>query len=203
MGGLTLDEWFPIPDETPIDTSKLRIKGVAFRRELNELEAANIAKATLKYLGGRPNHRTAPFSLDWCLRVHREMFDDVWEFAGEIRQIPLSIGVPHWRIREALLNLTRDLEAWAASGMDVFEQSVRLHHRAVQIHPFENGNGRWSRMLANILLAREGLPLVNWPDTIGSVSSPIRPEYISAIKAADNGNYSQIMDLCRRFSASS
>src|SRR5437588_508267 len=44
----------PIPGETPIDDiSGLKAKGISLRKELNEVEAKNILKATVKYLGGR------------------------------------------------------------------------------------------------------------------------------------------------------
>jgi Fic family protein len=49
-----------------------------------------------------------------------------------------------------LQTLLEDLVFWEARGDALLEQSVRLHHRAVWIHPFLNGNGRWARMLANI-----------------------------------------------------
>jgi hypothetical protein len=57
--------WDPIPGETPIDISHLRVKGVRDRAQLNALEAENIRKVVVKYLGKRPNRRSAPFSLSW------------------------------------------------------------------------------------------------------------------------------------------
>jgi len=35
-----------------------------------------------------------------------------------------------------LAELLADLIAWKDSGMPLIEQTVRLHHRAVFIHPF-------------------------------------------------------------------
>lgn len=50
-----------------------------------------------------------------------------------------------------LKNLCDDIAYWNKNKtFDVFECATRIHHRAVQIHPF--ANGRWSRMLANIYL---------------------------------------------------
>jgi Fic family protein len=43
-----------------------------------------------------------------------------------------------------------DIQAWEIKTDLLLEQAMRIHHRTVNIHPFENGNGRWSRMLANI-----------------------------------------------------
>ena len=36
------------------------------------------------------------------------------------------------------------------------EIAVRFHHAIVFIHPFPNGNGRWSRLMADIFMVRLG-----------------------------------------------
>ena len=56
--------------------------------------------------------------------------------------------------------------------------AVHLHHRAVQIHPFLNGNGRWARLLANILLKLHKAPLTEWPEEAIGATSVIREEYL-------------------------
>ena len=108
----------------------------------------------------------APFDLNWVKRLHREMFGEVWKWAGEIRTRDLNLGVRWSLIDQKLHNLLSDLEFWDQSGMDLVEQAVRLHHQAVQIHPFYNGNGRWSRMLANILLRSRGHSVTSWPENL-------------------------------------
>ena len=75
--------WQTLPGETPIDDiSGLKVKGVTTRSELNKIEAENIRKAVVKYLAAKPSRRTAPFDLPWVLQLHREMFGDVWAWAG-------------------------------------------------------------------------------------------------------------------------
>ena len=86
--------------------------------------------------------------------------------------------------------------------MNLVEQAVRLHHRAVQIHPFYNGNGRWARLLGNILLRLQGHPETRWPETLLGVESTIRGEYLAAIKEADLGNYEPLLKLTRQHSRS-
>jgi len=102
-----------LPGATPIDDiSGLRIKGIATRSQLNAAEAENILKATLKYLAGRPSRRTARFDVNWMVKLHREMFGDVWRWAGEIRSRDLNIGVPFYQVRPELQALADDLAAW-------------------------------------------------------------------------------------------
>jgi Fic-DOC domain mobile mystery protein B len=190
----------PIPGETPIDdVSGLKIRGITTRAELSEFEARNIAKAALKYLAVRPSRRSAKFDFPWCLKLHREMFGDVWRWAGQIRTEELSIGVKFYLIREQFAALLHDLESWTGFGMDLVEQSARLHHRAVLIHPFQNGNGRWARMLANIWLKRHAAGIIAWPERHIENVSEIRSRYIAAIQSADKFDYGAIIALHREF----
>jgi Fic family protein len=79
----------------------------------------------------------------------------------------------------------------------VLEQAVLIHHRAVQIHPFRNGNGRWSRMLSNIWLRIHDCPIVEWPADIGG-ESPIRSEYLACLRAADDRDMKPLLELHAR-----
>jgi Fic-DOC domain mobile mystery protein B len=190
-----------IPGETPIDDlSGLKIKGITTRAELNEHEAANITKAAEKYLVTRPSKRTAKFDFGWCLRLHREMFGKVWDWAGTLRGEELTLGVASHTISERLENLLLDLPVWNASGMEMAEQAARLHHTAVFIHPFKNGNGRWSRMLANIWLKVNRYPLTMWPEEVIGTESTIRAQYLAAIKRADDLEYSDLISMHKQFS---
>lgn len=192
-----------LPGETPVDDiSGLRIKGISTRADLNAAEAENVLKATLKYLAGHPSRRTAPFNVAWMLKLHREMFGDVWSWAGEIRTRDLNIGVPFYQVRQELHNMAEDLATWRKYGHDLVEQAARLHFRAVRIHPFLNGNGRWARMLANVLLKQNRSPIIEWPETVIGTESTIRSEYIAAIKEADRGDDGPLIALHRRFAGS-
>ena len=64
-----------------------------------------------------------------------------------------------------------------------------LHHRFVQIHPFQDGNGRVARAIASLVLIRAGwLPLV--------VTRDNRDNYIEALERADGGD---LVPLARHF----
>ena len=191
--------WTPIPGETPIDVSGLKVSGVTNRRELSVVEAANIRLAIVKYLSATPSKRKAPFTYDWCLRLHREMFGSVWEWAGKPRLTKLNLGSEPHLVQEQLKHLLGDADSWTGFGFGLLDQSVMLHHRAVQIHPFENGNGRWSRMMANIWLFRSGEQLVEWPDEVIGQESTIRTEYINALQTADNGDNAPLTALHARY----
>ena len=189
-----------IPGQTPLhDLSGLRIKTIRTLAQLNAAEAENILKATMKYLVSKPTQKMARFDVDWMKKLHVEMFGDIWSWAGELRKNKTNIGsVPH-QIEIDFHNLAADLGAWKKSSMPILEQAVRLHHAAVRIHPFLNGNGRWSRMLANVWLALYDSPLIEWPETIIGTTSTIREEYLDAVREADRGHISKLLDLHIQF----
>ncbi len=191
--------WDAIPGETPIDPTGLLVSGVKNRGDLATIEARNIRLAVVKYLAARPSRRSAPFDVPWLLALHREMFGEVWEWAGTVRTGRLNLGVAPLLIRGRLASLCGDLQSWSGFGHSLDIQAVRLHHRAVSIHPFLSGNGRWARLLANIWLRRHDSPLTIWPEeTIGGASS-IRNEYLAAIRSADEGDDSSLAELHARF----
>ena len=165
-------------------------------QEIYLYEAKNITKATLKYLSLTPDKKLAPFSYEWFLLLHKEMFSDVWDWAGKIRHVELSIGVKAYLINIEIKKLVDDFEYWDKNKkFDVIEIASRLHHRAVQIHPFLNGNGRWSRMLANIYLKQNGLQPTKWNENLLSKENIDRSDYINALKKADDGDYTDLIKL--------
>jgi Fic-DOC domain mobile mystery protein B len=188
----------PIPGETPItDVSELKVKGILYRSELNKVEFANVTKALSRYLGRQLTRNEAPFDYAWFLQLHREMFEDVWGWAGRLRTSTTNIGIEPRFIEQRLYELSKNLPYWGNEPLIV--QATMLHHQAVHIHPFENGNGRWSRALANIWLYLNGHELTQWPSTALSEESAIRGEYVEAIKAADRGDYAPLLALHQRF----
>ncbi len=85
--------------------------------------------------------------------------------------------------------------------MSLLEQAARLHYRAVWIHPFWNGNGRWARLLANIWIGRHKSPLIVWPEVRIGQESPIRNAYLNALKDADEGDFDPLLALHTRYVA--
>lgn len=190
----------PIRGQTPLDdVSGLRIKSIRTTGELNAAEAENIRKATLRYLASRPSSRAARFDVAWLLRLHKQMFGDVWTWAGALRTGQTNIGSAPHQIEIELTEMVANLQAWNESGMPLTEQAARLHHAAVRIHPFANGNGRWSRMLANIWLKLNGAEPTEWPESTIGTASAIRDEYLEAVKAADRGDIAPLLGLHTKY----
>jgi len=189
----------PIDDATPLnDISGLKLSNdqVYSLKEIYVAEANNIALATIKYLSAPPSKKIAPFSYEWLSGLHEEMFGNVWDWAGKFRQLELSIGIKAYQVPTALKELANDITFWNQhKTFDIYEIATRIHHKAVQIHPYNNGNGRWSRMLANIYLRQNGSMPVKWQEDLLSKQNSKRDEYIKALKDADNGDYRSLISM--------
>lgn len=186
---------------TPFDSDGLILAHIQTREELFIAEARNIGNATLKYLATAPSKRMAPFTREWAYRLHKEMFGNVWAWAGKRRITQTNIGVPPYEIDSGLKDLFDDLTEWQKhETYSLIEQAARLHHRAVYIHPFNNGNGRWSRLLANVLMKRSGSVPIDWLEEDIANQSAARTEYLAAIRAADKRDYAPLIGLHQRYS---
>jgi Fic-DOC domain mobile mystery protein B len=193
--------WESIEGETPIDPSHLKDKSIKTREQLNIAEAENILNPIVKYLGAKPSKKLAPFDLNWFKQLHEEMFCDVWEYSGRFRLEDLNLGCQWQNIQTELYQLEGDIAYWMENATyETLEIAVRIHFRAVQIHPFPNGNGRWSRLLGNIFLKQNDHRLVKWPEeTIGVEKSVARDAYLAAVKKADTGDLSDLIALHREY----
>ena len=186
--------------EHPIDDLSGLVIDVKSRKELNIAESANNSKAHAHYLlFMKPTSRRNLFTHESLFQIHKDMFGEVWSWAGEKRKTEKNLGTPPARIGSEVDRFLHDLHQWEKSGMEAFEIVVRTHHRLVQIHPFENGNGRWARLAANIYLHRKKLPVIQWPSDEKLIKEVFKPRYLAALKKADHGNYDELLALHREY----
>lgn len=76
------------------------------------------------------------------------------------------------------------------------EAVLRLHHLLVKIHPFPNGNGRFSRIYADIVTEKFfNIPPINWGGRDLDKMTQMRTDYINALRAADSGDLTLILQL--------
>lgn len=197
MGRLKNSEFSDHSNDGKIPLTDLEglLVNVITRDDLNALEFANVSKTHAKYLARRPSEKKAPFTYNWFLKVHKEMFSDVWKWAGVIRKTDKNIGLNKIQIGESLKNLEKDYHVWITSNMNPMEITARLHHRLVFIHPFENGNGRWARLITNIYLRQNDLPLIMWPEKELLKQSNMRKQYLDALRKADEQNLKPLMNF--------
>ena len=163
---------------------------ITLRRELNAAEQTNIAVAHARLFGRRkPLAPARVIEETFLKRVHRDMFRDVWRWAGQYRHSDKNLGVGWHEVPVAMRMLLSDVSAWfAQSAYPPDELAVRFHHRLVAIHPFPNGNGRHSRTVADLLIIGLGGERFTWggAGALAMLSTrELRDRYIGALRAAD------------------
>ena len=185
-------------NSTPLTVEEkngLKLKWITLRSELNEAEARNIAQAQL-WLAS--NKKKDVCSDTFLRKLHKKMFCDVWIWAGEYRTTERNIGVAPYQIPMTLMQLFDDLNFWIDNKTySNHEIAVRLHHKLVQIHPFPNGNGRVSRLMADLVLQKLEGKTLYWGDTNLVDVSEVRRKYIDALRKADAGDYTDLLNFTR------
>ena len=193
MGGL-----FQEPDNatplTPEEMRELIPAHIAYRRDVNEAEQENIARGQDWALGRRRDLLSEKFIKD----LHRHMLRDVWRWAGKFRTSERNLGIAHYEIPVALRQLLDDTKAWIEyKTYPPDEIAVRFHHRLVQIHAFPNGNGRHSRLMADLLLMSLGGERFSWGSANLQDAGDVRRRYITALQAADNHDIGPLLAFAR------
>ena len=124
--------------------------------------------------------------------IHRQLFGDVWKWAGTFRTTEKNIGVDPLEIAVQLRMLLGDVHFWIKNETYGPEEiAIRFHHRLVSIHVFPNGNGRHARIMADALLTKSfNKQPIDWArgHDLQSMGER-RKEYIVALRKADGGNY--------------
>lgn len=188
-----------IAGQTPLDPNEIEgliSDQITLLSELNELEQVNITKAIRKYLMGRRKNwdLSDPLVLK---KIHADMFSDVWEWAGKFRKTEKNIGVAPEIISSELKKACDDLKFWEKEKTFLIDEiAVRYHHRLVSIHPFPNGNGRFSRLAADIVLRKNGATAFRWGGSL-TVEGQNRKAYLEALKSADKNNFSLLKHIAR------
>ena len=186
-----------IEGSTPLkEPIGLLIPNISTAEDLNRVEHANITKATANYFLDTRNITNFKLNLDNLYKVHKQMFDEVWEWAGVKRNNEtVPVGTPVFRIDEELKKLVDDCNYWTEhKTYKPIEVTARLHHRLVLIHPFRNGNGRWSRLVGMIIFYQLAKAYLIWPSDLNK-ETPFRKDYLNALHEADNGNLKPLISL--------
>ncbi len=184
---------------TPLDEEEkegLKIKSITTQRELDEFEQLNIEKAvewTIHTNLKLEKILTEKFIKD----LHKKMYGDVWKWAGEFRKSGKNIGKKWKQIGIELRTLLDDTKYWIDNNTFSPEEiSIRFKHRIVAIHCFPNGNGRHSRMMADIIMESIfGEEIFSWHQSNMVKTDDTRKEYIAALRKADNGDINPLIEF--------
>lgn len=111
-----------------------------------------------------------PYNLDYLQQIHRQLFGDLYDWAGHTRTIDLSKGNTRFcsfhRIQPEADKMFRTLsEANWLEGMDradLITNIAKLYGDLNVIHPFREGNGRAQRLLFEHIIINAGYQIDWW-----------------------------------------
>jgi Fic-DOC domain mobile mystery protein B len=170
---------------------------IALRRELNEAEQAGILAA----LGWAESRQREVLDEGFLRRLHKEMFRDVWKWAGVYSQQRNRhpVGLDGHKISPAMHQLVQDVKYWIENRTYPPDEILaRFHHRLVFIHPFPNGNGRHSRLATDLLAKQLGVPAFTWGrGNIAKAGGETRKAYVDALRAADDHDFGKLLAFVR------
>jgi Fic-DOC domain mobile mystery protein B len=188
-------------DATPLEAEEreqLLQSWITHRTDLNRAEEANILDGAAWARGRRSRRPDSMLSAGFVTLLHKRMYGDVWKWAGTWRTTARNIGVDAWCISMDVAALLDDVRYWVEhETYPRDELAVRLHHRLVAIHPFPNGNGRHSRLMADLLVERLGGTPFSWGS--GGLADPgdLRRRYVTALRAADHHDIGPLLAFAR------
>ena len=136
---------------------------------------------------------------DFVRELHVRMFGAVWKWAGTFRRSNKNIGVDKHQIAVELKTLLDDCKYWIDNkSFPDDEIAIRFKYRIVAIHCFPNGNGRHSRLIADILIEKVfNRDVFSWGGRNLAESGQFRSAYINALHDADKDNHEPLLLFAR------
>lgn len=104
--------------------------------------------------------------------IHAYLFDDIYAFAGKIRDVNIAKG--NFRFAP-LMYLEASLQHIDAMPQNTFDAIVEKYVEMNVAHPFREGNGRATRIWLDVLLKQEIGQVVDW-------NQVDKEEYLSAMQ---------------------
>ncbi|ELR73610.1 Filamentation induced by cAMP protein Fic [Fulvivirga imtechensis AK7] len=187
--------------QTPLDEDEkegLKIKSITTQKELDEFEQLNIEKAIEWTI--HANLKPEKILTEKFIKgLHKKMYGDVWKWAGEFRKTNKNIGIDWTQIAVEVKNLIDDTKYWLENKTYSPEEiAIRFKHRIVAIHCFPNGNGRHSRVMADIIIESVfGKEVFTWHESNMVKANEVRKSYIQALREADNGNIVPLIEFAK------
>jgi len=123
-----------------------------------EEERISKLKAKKFFESGTLNHLEAG-TFESLVVIHKELFEDIYDFAGKIRTVNISKGNFRFAPITYLDDAIKNIEKMPQSNFDeIIEKYVEMN----VAHPFREGNGRSMRIWLDVMLKKELQKVVDW-----------------------------------------
>ena len=100
-----------------------------------------------------------PGTFESLKKIHRYLFEEIYEFAGNLRKVNLAKGnfrfIPLAYLDEAVKNIEK-------MPQSTYEEIIEKYVEMNIAHPFREGNGRSTRIWLDLILKKELNVVVDW-----------------------------------------
>lgn len=100
-----------------------------------------------------------PGTFESLKKIHQFLFDDIYEFAGKLRNVNIAKGnfrfIPLTYLEEALKNIEK-------MPQSTYDEIIEKYVEMNIAHPFREGNGRSTRIWLDLILKKELNLVIDW-----------------------------------------
>lgn len=166
--------------------------GIKDSQQMDQTEARALAIAMDALI--REYDEEHCFTANDICHMHKLWLGNIYEWAGQYRQVNISKGEFHFAMASRVPVLMEQFEKkqltkyTPCAGMDrqaIANVLAEVHVEFELIHPFREGNGRVGRMLTTLMALQAGLPLLNYDLFVDECKT----EYFAAIQQGLDRNY--------------
>lgn len=142
---------------------------MVLENKLNITDSAELARAeeriskkkAMQLFESRYLYRLKAGTLGSLLSIHKYLFEDIFDFAGKVRNVNLAKGnfrfAPMTYLQEALKNIEK-------MPQKTFDEIVEKYVEMNVAHPFREGNGRAMRIWLDLIFYQELKRVVDWSE---------------------------------------
>jgi len=146
--------------------------GITSSAELATQEERLSKKRALELFESGMLDKLEPGTLKTLQTIHKQLFMDIYDFAGKVRSVNIAKGgfrfVPAMYLLDALIQIER-------MPQSTFDEIIEKYVEMNVAHPFREGNGRSTRIWFDLILKKELQLVIDW-------SKVNKEDYLSAME---------------------
>lgn len=146
--------------------------GITSSAELATQEERLSKKRALDLFESGMLEKLEPGTLKTLQTIHKQLFMDIYDFAGKVRSVNIAKGgfrfVPAMYLLDALIQIER-------MPQSTFDEIIEKYVEMNVAHPFREGNGRSTRIWLDLILKKELQLVIDW-------SKVNKEDYLSAME---------------------
>ena len=127
--------------------------------ELNKIEEKLSKKKAKKLFDSGKINQIKVGTFAGLKQIHKYLFEDIYDFAGKMRDINISKGnfrfAPVMYLEQALKHIDK-------MPQSTFDEIVEKYVEMNIAHPFREGNGRATRIWLDLIFKKEIKQVVDW-----------------------------------------